>query len=88
MLALLSAELEEPKEEIDKIEEVVRSLGGDVAKTDVWGKKHLAYPIQKKNEGIYVLFNFGLEPEQTFEFKRVLGLRPNIYRQIIIAIEE
>jgi small subunit ribosomal protein S6 len=88
MLALLSAELEEPKEEIEKIEEVVRSLGGDVAKTDVWGKKHLAYPIQKKSEGFYVLFNFGLEPEQTFELKRVLGLRPNIYRQIIIAIEE
>jgi small subunit ribosomal protein S6 len=88
MLALLSAELEEPKEEIDKIEEVVRSLGGDVSKTDVWGKKHLAYPIQKKNEGIYVLFNFDLEPAQTFELKRVLGLRPNIYRQIIIALEE
>jgi small subunit ribosomal protein S6 len=88
MLALLSAELEEPKEEIEKIEEVVRSLGGDVSKVDVWGRKHLAYPIQKKNEGIYVLFNFDLEPAQTFELKRVLGLRPNIYRQIIIALEE
>jgi small subunit ribosomal protein S6 len=88
MLALLSVELEEPKEEIGKIEEVVRSLGGDVSKIDVWGKKHLAYPIQKKNEGIYVLFNFDLEPAQTFELKRVLGLRPNIYRQIIIALDE
>ncbi|MDR1648687.1 MAG: 30S ribosomal protein S6 [Synergistaceae bacterium] len=88
MLVLLSAELEEPKEEIGKIEEVVRSLGGDVSKIDVWGKKHLAYPIQKKNEGIYVLFNFDLEPAQTFELKRVLGLRPNIYRQIIIALDE
>jgi small subunit ribosomal protein S6 len=88
MLVLLSAELEEPKEEIDKIEEVVRSLGGDVSKIDVWGKRHLAYPIQKKNEGIYVLFNFDLEPAQTFELKRVLGLRPNIYRQIIIAMDE
>jgi small subunit ribosomal protein S6 len=88
MLALLSAELEEPKEEIDKIEEVVRSLGGDVSKIDVWGKRHLAYPIQKKSEGIYALFNFDLEPAQTFELKRVLGLRPGIYRQIIIALDE
>jgi small subunit ribosomal protein S6 len=87
MLALLSAELEEPKDEIDKIEEVVRGLGGDVSKIDNWGKKHLAYPIQKKNEGIYVLFNFDLDPAQTFELRRVLGLRPNIYRQIVIALD-
>jgi small subunit ribosomal protein S6 len=88
MLALLSADLEEPKEEVEKIEEVVRNLGGTVVKTDVWGKKRLAYPIRKKNEGVYVLFNFDLEPAQTFELRRVLGLRANIYRQIIILLDE
>jgi small subunit ribosomal protein S6 len=88
MLVLMSAELEEPKEEIDKIEEIVRNLGGEVAKIDVWGKKRLAYPIQKKSEGIYVLFNFALEPSLTFELKRVLGLRANIYRQMIILLDE
>ncbi|MDR1979837.1 MAG: 30S ribosomal protein S6 [Synergistaceae bacterium] len=88
MLVLMSAELEEPKEEIEKIEEVVRNLGGEIVKSDVWGKKRLAYPIQKKNEGIYVLFNFNLEPAQTFELKRVLGLRGNIYRQMIILLDE
>ena len=88
MLVLMSAELEEPKEEIEKIEEVVRNLGGESIKIDVWGKRRLAYPIQKKNEGIYVLFSFNLEPAQTFELKRVLGLRGNIYRQMIILLDE
>ena len=88
MLILLSAELEEPKEEVEKIEEVVRNLGGQVVKVDVWGKRRLAYPIQKKTEGFYVLFNFDLEPAQTFELKRVLGLRANIYRQMIILLDE
>ena len=88
MLVLMSAELEEPKEEVEKIEEVVRNLGGEIAKTDVWGKKTLAYPIQKKDEGVYALFNFTLEPAQTFELKRVLGLRGNIYRQMIVLLEE
>jgi small subunit ribosomal protein S6 len=88
MMALLDAEPEDPKEEIEKIEEVVRNLGGVIVRTDVWGKRRLAYPIRKKNEGIYVLFNFNLEPAQTFELKRVLGLRPNIYRQIIILLDE
>ena len=88
MLVLINAELEDPKEEVEKIEEVVRNLGGEIAKTDVWGKKRLAYPIQKKNEGVYVLFNFGLDPAQTFELNRVLGLRGNIYRQMVILLDE
>ena len=76
------------KEEVEKIEEVVRSLGGEMTQTDVWGKKKLAYPIQKKTEGFYALFTFDLEPAQTFELKRVLGLRPNVYRQMIILLDE
>ena len=88
MLVLISAELEEPKEEIEKIEEVVRSLGGEITKTDVWGKRRLAYPIQKKVEGVYALFTFDLEPAQTFELKRVLGLRANIYRHMMILLDE
>ena len=88
MLAVINAELEDPKEEVEKIEDVVRNLGGEVTKTDVWGKKRLAYPIQKKSEGIYVLFNFDLDPAQTFELKRVLGLRGNIYRHMIILLGE
>ena len=88
MLTILSAELEDPKEEVGKIEEVVRSLGGNVTQTDVWGKKALAYPIQKKSEGNYVLFNFDLEPAATFELRRILGLRSNVYRHMIILLDE
>ena len=88
MLALISAELEDPKEEVEKIEDILRNLKGDVKKTDIWGKKRLAYPIQKKTEGVYVLFNFELDPSQTFELRRVLGLRGNIYRQMIILLDE
>ena len=64
MLVLASAELEDPKEEIAKVEEVVRSLGGEVSKTDFWGKRRLAYPIQKKTEGFYAVCNFTLNPDQ------------------------
>lgn len=88
MLALINAELEDPKEETEKIEAVVRNLGGEIVKTDVWGKKRLAYPIQKKSEGFYALFDFNLDPAQTFELKRVLGLRGNIYRQLIVLLDE
>ena len=88
MLVLINAELEDHREEVEKVEDVVRNLGGELVKTDVWGKKRLAYPIRKKEEGIYVLFNFNLAPAQTFELKRVLGLRGNIYRQMTILLDE
>jgi small subunit ribosomal protein S6 len=88
MMVLMSPDLEEPKDEAAKVEEVVRSLGGEIVKTHVLGKKRLAYEVQKKNEGNYALFNFNLEPKQTFELKRVLGLRPNIWRQMLILLDE
>ena len=88
MMVLMNPDIEEPKEEAAKIEEVVRGLGGEIVKTDMLGKKRLAYEIQKKSEGNYALFNFKLEPQQTFELKRVLGLRPNVWRQMIILLDE
>ncbi|MFA7621168.1 MAG: 30S ribosomal protein S6 [Aminobacteriaceae bacterium] len=88
MLVLISAELEDPKEEIEKIEEVVLGLEGEIVKTDVWGKKRLAYPIDKKTEGFYALTTFKLRPNQLAELSRILGLRPNIYRQMVIRLDE
>ncbi len=88
MLVILDATTDNQSEEISKIEELLKNLGGVVSKTDAWGKKTLAYPIRKKTEGYYVLFNFELEPAQTFELRRVLGLRANIYRQLVIVLDE
>ncbi len=88
MLVILDAGIENQSEETAKIEEVVTNLGGTVKKTDAWGKKTLAYPIRKKTEGYYVLFNFELEPAQTFELKRILGLRANLYRFLLLVVDE
>ncbi len=88
MMVVVSAALADPKEEIAKVEEVVRSLEGEIVKTDFWGKKRLAYPIDKKTEGFYALCNFKLKPDQLGELHRVLGLRPNIYRQMTIRLDE
>lgn len=88
MLTILNAETDNQEEEAARIEEVIKNLGGTVSKTDKWGKRPLAYPIQKKSEGFYVLFNFELEPSQTFELRRILGLRSNIYRQLVILLDD
>ena len=89
MLVILEASADADQAgETAQIEELIKRLGGTVSKTDEWGKKALAYPIRKKSEGYYVLFNFELEPAQTFELKRVLGLRANVYRQLIVLLDD
>ncbi len=88
MLVILDAGNESQSEEVSKIEEVIKNLGGTVSKSDTWGKRTLAYPIRKKTEGYYVLFNFELEPSQTFELRRILGLRANVYRHLTIVLDD
>lgn len=88
MLTILDAGTENQTEEIAKIEEVIKNLGGTVSKSDAWGKRALAYPIRKKTEGYYVLFSFELEPAQTFELRRILGLRANVYRQMTTVLDD
>ena len=89
MLVILEAAAEADQTgETAQIEEIIKRLGGTVSKTDVWGKRALAYPIRKKSEGYYVLFNFELEASQTFELRRVLGLRANVYRQLTILLDD
>ena len=89
MLVILEAAPEADQAgETAQSEELIKRLGGTVSKTDVWGKRTLAYPIRKKSEGYYVLFNFELEPAQTFELRRVLGLRANVYRQLVLVVDD
>lgn len=89
MLVILEAAAEADQAgETTQIEELIKRLGGNLIKTDVWGKKTLAYPIRKKPEGYYVLFTFELEPAQTFELRRVLGLRANVYRQLVTVLDD
>jgi small subunit ribosomal protein S6 len=88
MMVLVSSELEDPKEEIGKIEEVVRSLGGEHSKTDIWGKRKLAYPIDKHTEGFYAVMTFKLDSDEIEELERLMSLRPNVYRQMIVRLDE
>lgn len=49
---------EELKSAVDKITDFIKNSGGDVLKVDNWGKKKLAYELNKQKMGVYVLFLF------------------------------
>ena len=57
---------------------------GAVDKVDVWGMRKLAYPIQKKNEGYYVVIEFKANPTLPKELDRRMRISDNIIRHLII----
>ena len=61
---------------------------GEVGNTDVWGMRKLAYPIQKKSEGYYVVIEFKAEPTLPKELDRRLKISDNVMRHLIINKQE
>ena len=68
----------------EKFTSMIESEGGKVESTEVWGKRKLAYPIQKNNEGYYVLINFSSNPEFIDELNRVYNITDEIIKHIIV----
>ena len=71
---------EEADKIIAKIEETVKSLGGNVFATDKMGRKKLAHDIQNFRDGHFVAQRMELAPDKIVEFKRQLRLNDNILR--------
>ncbi len=64
------------------------AANGTVGEVSEWGKRRLAYPINDKNEGYYVLVNFECGAAFPAELERVFGITEGIMRSIVIRHEE
>ncbi len=62
--------------------------GCNIEKVDRWGKRHLAYPVKKQADGYYVLINFEAEPATIKEIDRVMKIRDEILKHLIVKIDE
>jgi len=84
LYVLDSALTDEVKENFQKkFEDVVTSKGGNVVSVDKWGVKKLAYPINYKTDGEYVLFTFEADGTVVKELDRIAGLSAEILRRMI-----
>ena len=64
--------------------ELVTKEGGSVENTDIWGPRKLAYEIDGKTEGNYVVVNYTTTPEVSAELDRVLNLNESVVRTKIL----
>ena len=73
---------------VDRCKELITRFGGTVGEVDDWGKKKLAYEIQKMNEGYYVVVEFAAKPELPHELDRRMKISDNVIRHMIINKDE
>jgi len=73
---------------LDKFLNVIRNDGGTVDKVDIWGKRRLAYEINKKSEGIYAVVSLTSNGDATKELDRQLKLSEAVMRTKVLRAEE
>lgn len=89
-LFIINTELEESEitKTIELIQDVITSGGGTILKLDKWGRRQLAYEIQKKREGYYVLLYFQASPEVLIELNRRYKLTDAIMRNLVVQLRK
>jgi len=74
--------------QIDSVTGRIAQLGGEVSKVDIWGRRRMAYPIQKYQEGHYVLVNMQLPSESVAILDRDLKITEPVIRHLVVRANE
>ncbi len=81
---VVSVKLGEKSEElVEKFKNLIESKS-ELTNINNWGKRKLAYPINKEAEGLYVVFEFKSEPSFPKELDRISGITDGILRSMIV----
>ena len=72
---------------VEKVKEYVARYGGTVTNVDEWGKKRLAYEIQKMKEGFYYFIQFEADATAPAEIERHVRIMENVIRYLCVRQE-
>lgn len=90
LMVILDPEIDERTvaPSLDKFLNVVRNDGGTIDSVDIWGRRRLAYEINKKSEGIYAVVQLTAHGDTTKELDRQLKLSEAVMRTKVLRAEE
>lgn len=82
---IINPDLDEEKTNavVEKFKSLIEEAG-EIENLDIWGKRKLAYEINDKNEGYYVLINFSAKSDFPAELDRIYKITEDVMRSIII----
>ena len=73
---------------IEKAKDLITRFGGTISGVDEWGKKRLAYEIQKMNDGFYYFIQFDAEPTAPIEIENRVRIMDNVIRFLCVRQDE
>lgn len=79
---------EQLPEKVERFTSVMTSNGGQVDKFSEWGKRRLAYEVNKQREGYYFLVNFTAEPTVVKELERIFRISEDVVRYLIVRLDD
>ena len=90
VMYILKPELEEEaiNAAVTRFEDVVQTNGGEIVKTDRWGKRRLAHEVKGYFEGFYVLMYIKAPSNASQEIDRVLKIHDDVIRHLVIKTDE
>ena len=74
---------EEIRSLLDRIEQIVANYGGQIFKVNQWGRRRLAYPIERHRDGYYIFIDMILTPETVTEIERTLRVSEIVFRHMM-----
>ncbi len=81
----VDAEIETMTKDMAKL---VTDNGGEITKTDTWGKKRLAYPIRKQDFGTYLYFEADLPAEAPVKISNSLNINSQVLRYLLVGVDQ
>jgi len=86
ILFIVRPELDEEQvqQAVASVGKLIENLGGAVQKTDVWGRRRLAYEVRHLREGQYVLTDFQVDPARVPEMEATLKISDTVFRHLIV----
>ena len=73
---------------VQRAKDYIERFGGTIGEVEEWGKRKLAYEIQKQTEAYYFFINFDAEPQVPAQLESVLRIMDNVLRYLVLAKDE
>jgi small subunit ribosomal protein S6 len=72
----------------ESVDALIAGLGGTVAKTTLWGKRRLAYEVDRLRDGHYVITLLQLEGDRVADLERALTIHDTVFRHLLVRRDE
>ena len=73
---------------LEKVKELIVRFGGEITNVDDWGKRKLAYEIEKQREGFYYFIQFNAETSAPAEIESRIRIMETVLRYLIVSLED